>query len=130
MKKQVISMLAALTLLFSGFTAGYFLGRSHSASEVILSVPAPLLTPVPETTAPPASAAEETEPTVSFPIDLNTAAERELTALPGIGQVLAQRILRYREANGPFRAVEELLNVEGIGEKRIEAIWDLVTIGG
>lgn len=130
MKKQAISMLTAITLLFAGFTAGFFLGRSYSPSELTLSVPAPLLTTPPETTAPVETETVETEPPVTFPIDLNTAGERELTALPGIGEVLAQRILAYREENGPFQAVEELMNVSGIGEKRMEAIWDLVTIGG
>lgn len=130
MKKQAISMLIALTLLFVGFTAGFFLGRSYGASDVTLAVPAPLLTPPPETTAPAQTEESETEPTISFPIDLNTADEDTLTALPGIGPVLARRILAYREENGPFRVVEELLNVSGIGEKRVEDIWDLVTIGG
>lgn len=130
MKKQAISMLAAVTLLFVGFTAGFFLGRSYSASELTLSIPAPLLTPPPETTVPAETEASQTEPPVSFPIDLNTAGERELTALPGIGEVLARRILAYREENGPFRTAEELMYVPGIGEKRMEAIWDLVTIGG
>ena len=130
MKKQAISLLIALTLLFAGFTAGFFLGRGYGASDVTLAVPAALLAPPPETTAPAQTEAGETMPTVSFPIDLNTAGEEELTALPGIGPVLARRILAYREENGPFRAVEELLNVSGVGEKRVEEIWDLVTIGG
>ena len=51
-------------------------------------------------------------------------------ALPGIGEVLAERILSYRTEYGNFATVEGLLNVEGIGEKRIEEILDLITIGG
>ena len=50
--------------------------------------------------------------------------------LPGIGEVLALRIIAYREDNGGFRAPEELLNVEGIGKKRLEEIMDLITLGG
>lgn len=132
MKKQAISLLVAVTLLFAGFTAGYFLGRSHGAGEIQIAVPVAMLTePVQteqaEETVP---SSEETQPAVTFPIDLNTAGETELTALPGIGPVLAQRILDYRRENGDFQAVEELLNVSGIGEKRLESIWDLVIIGG
>ena len=53
-----------------------------------------------------------------------------LQTLPGIGPTYAQRIIDYREEHGPFRTVGELMNISGIGEKRLEAIWDLVTTGG
>ncbi len=61
-------------------------------------------------------------------IDLNAATAADLETLPGVGPVLAARILDYRAAYGPFRAVEELLNVSGIGEKKLEAIRSLVTV--
>lgn len=61
-------------------------------------------------------------------ININTASAAALTALPGIGDVLAQRIVDYREANGPFRTVAELTKVKGIGEKKLEAILDLITV--
>ena len=60
----------------------------------------------------------------------DTATAAQLQTLPGIGEVIAQRIIDYRESHGPFRSVGELTRVEGIGEKRLEAIWDLVTAGG
>ena len=64
-------------------------------------------------------------------LELKKGADTEqLTALPGIGEVLAQRIIAYREENGSFLSTDELKNVEGIGEKRLEAILDLITVGG
>jgi competence ComEA-like helix-hairpin-helix protein len=50
-------------------------------------------------------------------LDLNEVSFEELLVLPGIGPTLAQRIILYRERRGPFRSVEELVNVEGIGPK-------------
>ena len=63
-------------------------------------------------------------------ININTATVAELKALPGIGDVIAQRIVDYRTAHGRFSSIEELMNVSGIGEKRFAAIRDLVTVGG
>ena len=65
---------------------------------------------------------------VPGPLDLNHATAQELTTLPGIGEVLAQRIVDYREAHGPFRSVEELIAVEGIGEGKLEKLRELVTV--
>ncbi|MFQ5877784.1 MAG: ComEA family DNA-binding protein [Acidobacteriota bacterium] len=62
-------------------------------------------------------------------INVNEAGVEELMELPGIGRAYAQRIIDYREENGPFRKVEDLLNVRGIGEKTFERIRNLVTIG-
>jgi competence protein ComEA len=61
-------------------------------------------------------------------IDINRAAPWLLEALPGIGEVLAQRILDYRNENGPFRRIEDLLKVSGIGEATFENIKDLITV--
>src|ERR1051326_6650953 len=52
------------------------------------------------------------------PLDLNTATATELDALPGIGPVLAARIVQHRREHGPFRSVDELLSVPGIGARR------------
>ena len=56
------------------------------------------------------------------PLDLNTATAEELAGLPGIGTELAARIVAYREANGAFGTVEELLEVSGIGEKKLAGL--------
>ena len=87
-----------------------------------------------DTTAAAAAPAEtQTEPSAqaaSLPVNINTADAAELAALPGIGKVLAQRILDYRRVHGDFSAVEQLTNVEGIGEGKLESILELITIGG
>ncbi|MCI0568296.1 MAG: helix-hairpin-helix domain-containing protein [Acidobacteria bacterium] len=61
-------------------------------------------------------------------VNLNTATAEDLTSLPGIGPSYAKRIVDYREKNGPFKRVEDLLNVQGIGEKTLEKIRDRVTL--
>jgi competence protein ComEA len=59
---------------------------------------------------------------------LNRADATQLQDLPGVGPVLAERIVAHRDANGPFQTVEDLLDVPGIGEAKLAAIRDLVTV--
>jgi competence protein ComEA len=66
-------------------------------------------------TKPPARAA--VKPASTAVINLNTATASDLEGLPGIGAKTAARILEYRQKNGPFKKVEELMNVRGVGEK-------------
>ena len=61
-------------------------------------------------------------------LDLNTATEEALQALPGIGPVRAKRIVDYRECNGPFQSVEELTAVDGIDLGVFEQLRDLVCV--
>ena len=61
-------------------------------------------------------------------IDLNSATVEQLIQLPGIGPVIARRIVEYRTEHGPFTSVEEVLNIKGIGPKRFERIKDLITV--
>ena len=61
-------------------------------------------------------------------IDLNTASKQGLETLPGIGPALAGAIIAYREANGPFAAIEDVDNVPGIGPKTLDAIRQSVTV--
>jgi competence protein ComEA len=63
-------------------------------------------------------------------VDINTASQEALESLPGIGPVLAQRIIAYREANGIFAAVEDLQKVEGVGADTFDKLRELVTVGG
>jgi competence protein ComEA len=79
------------------------------------------------TVAGPALAAGKPAPTAK--VNLNTASVEQLTALPGIGLKLAQRIVEYRQKSGSFRSTKELLNVSGIGEKNFAKIetWLVVS---
>lgn len=61
-------------------------------------------------------------------VNLNTADAAMLDSLPGIGPAIAARILAWRDDNGPFRSVDELLAVSGIGEKTLDGFRDLVTV--
>jgi competence protein ComEA len=61
-------------------------------------------------------------------VNLNTATLEELIALPGIGPAKAQAILDYRKAHGPFKTVEELKDVKGIGAKRFEKLKGELTV--
>ncbi len=70
----------------------------------------------------------ESQPQTIFPININTATLEQLIELPGIGEVKAQAIIDYRNANGPFTNPEQIMNVRGIGQATYEAIKDLITV--
>ena len=62
------------------------------------------------------------------PVDLNAAGEAELQSVPGIGKSLATRIVQFREKNGAFKSVDDLLKVQGIGEKSLEKLRPFLTV--
>ncbi len=71
----------------------------------------------------------EYKPYIPLIININQASARELAALPGIGPKAAGDIAAYRQENGPFRNLEDIMNVKGIGRRTYEAIKNLITIG-
>lgn len=111
-------VLLGLSAVFLCFLSGLYL-RDRAAAALPFSV---------ETERP--AAPEEVHPPAPPPLDLNTATEEALTELPGIGEVLSRQIVAYRDANGPFQTVEELLNVSGIGPAKLANLEGLVTVSG
>ena len=160
MKNKAMAALAAMVLLFGGFTGGFFLGRNTRVEtiqttktvhetvpgETVVVLREVLVTLPPETTPPtvpsteppvrsepvkqtePKKSSDSSEKKATYPVNINTASKRELDALPGIGEVLAQRIIDYRSANGPFSTVDELTKVKGIGAKTLEKLKPYATV--
>jgi competence protein ComEA len=66
--------------------------------------------------------------TAANPVNLNSASATQLQTLPGVGASAAQRIVEYRQKNGNFKKIEELMNVKGIGEKSFLKLKALITV--
>ena len=62
----------------------------------------------------------------SYLVDINTANVYELCVLPGIGRITAEKIVAEREVNGPYRSIEDLARVNGIGKRKVEAIAEMI----
>lgn len=115
MKKGVKVLLCVLFASLC-FLTGMFVGRNSKDEYVVL---------------PQSNVSETISNTVvqDFRIDINSATKVQLMELHGIGEMLAERIIAYREQNGPFATTDDLLDVEGIGEKKLQAINEWIKVG-
>jgi competence protein ComEA len=73
---------------------------------------------------------EDSGEVLSFPLNINLASVEQLSQLPSIGPVTAQAIVNYRDSNGPFRRIEDIQNVSGIGPNTFQNIEDLISLDG
>ena len=117
MKKQGW-ILIAITGVFFCLLLGVFIGRNSNKSYIKLQDTQSIQTQ-PSVTK---------DPETIGKIDINTATADQLQLLPGIGESLSQRIIDYREEQGDFTTIEELMNVSGIGEKKFANIKDYIMV--
>lgn len=111
MEKSAPYIMISIGLVFLSLMVGFFIGRNTSGSPIQISK------------VPTATSAVTTEK-----VNINTATFEQLQTLPGIGAVLAQRIVDYREKHGPFEKVADLTLVEDIGLDRFSLLRDYVTV--
>jgi len=146
----------AVTLAFACFIGGFFVGRNWNAVNIV-SIDQQQDSPQQEklqdavSTEGNSNVSEVDNPTIAATtpsdagavklpdqpteqrgdgrININIASQSELMDLPGIGNVLASRIVDYRRQYGDFSRIEDIRNVSGIGVKRFDAIKDMITVG-
>lgn len=138
-------LLAVAAALFVVFSLGFFLGRNsieYDLSADVQKKPEQALEPLeelPEAEEEPQEEAPQTEEAEALPvqqssgevqlININTATKDELMTLPGVGEVLAERIIAYRQEYGRFVTTQQLTDISGIGEQRYAQLEALVTVG-
>ena len=124
MKQKQTDPMLLLLLLFAVFLGGFFLGRNYRQEDVLVSNPGSRADQLYLPEAEPAGTSAE----APGKININTADEKALQTLPGIGPAIAGRIIAYREENGPFPSPASLIRVDGIGEALLTEIYDLITV--
>jgi competence protein ComEA len=105
--------------------AAHNLARRIDDAEIVTILPVSAASPV----AIVATVEIDDGNSLAYRVNINSASRAELEALPGIGPVIAQRIIDYRVAHGPFRSAADLAEVEGVSESLLADIENLITIG-
>ncbi len=122
-KKLSRLLILILCVLFIGFTAGILVGRhTNTQGPNVSAYDQIVLQTTPEQ--------NDRSGQIVGRININTATQEQLTSLPGIGETTAQKIISYRQNNGDFKSIYELLKVSGIGDKKLKDLLDYITVGG
>ena len=111
--------ITALTLLLSALPA-----PTLAQSKTPAAAPQTKAAAAPQTRS-----RSSAKPATGAVVNINTASAVEIATLPGIGAKTAARIVEYRQKNGPFKKVEELMNVRGVGEKNFLKLKAQITVG-
>jgi len=96
--------------------------RMMMAAIAAIALSAPALSAQSKAPAPKPAA------TAAAPVNLNTATAEQLATIPGVGPKMAERIIDYRQKNGGFKKIEDLMNVSGVGEKSFLKMKPLITV--
>ena len=117
--KKYLWIMIGITCMFLCVLLGIYIGRDTSDNYISVNAAASNAN----------TEQSETSESADGRMDINTASYQQLQLLPGIGEALAQRIIDYRTEHGDFIAIEDLMKVSGIGEKKFEALKPYIKIG-
>ena len=123
MKKSIPLIYIGITLCFLCIGIGIMIGRFSARAMPKMEEPGYGYTMPPKIN----SLFDQPE-FIDGKLNINVATKENLCLLPGIGDVLADNIIAYRQTEGPFTSVDELRKVEGMGDGKLSAIRDLVTV--
>lgn len=121
--KFVKYIFVLITAAFFCIMLGMFIGRNSSSNYIKLASSNNM-------SAESSESISETYSKEKGKVNINTADAAHLSLLPGVGEVIAQRIIDYRSEHGNYSSLEDLLFVEGIGEKKLQKILPYISLGG
>ena len=128
-RQKIAGWVYGILLVAAAFVLGWFAGVGQTPSPIQVTVSETVQEPAVPAAESQTQVQDQTQPQAETGlIDLNTADQAALETLPGIGPTLAARILAYRETIGRFVAKEQIMDVEGIGEKRYADLEQLITV--